>query len=113
MPIVLDSVGSETTKQGAASLAGPVADRWVERRNARIAANRLLLRRAGEVFTGITTAMARRCPLHSHADDMCADGLIKPVVNTDGMADLPRALEDLRAGTVGKMVLTAGRRRGI
>ncbi len=72
----------------------------------RIAANRLLLRRA--VARGIywdhdrDREMVARCA--SALVDMCVDGLINPVVNVDyGFQDLPRALADLRAGaTVGK-----------
>ncbi len=39
--------------------------------------------------------------------ELCLDGRIRPVVNDDyGFDDLPRALEDLRAGgSVGKLVL--------
>ena len=111
--IVLDSVGGETTKnslrciawQGQLLIVG-----FSSGEIPRIAANRLLLRRA--VAKGVYWDHDRdgetvaRCT--ATLIDMCADGLIKPVVNTDyGMADLPRALEDLRAGdTVGKMVLT-------
>ncbi len=74
-----------------------------------IPANRLLLRRA--VARGIywdhdrDAEMVARCT--RTLIELCLDGRIRPVVNDDyGFDDLPRALEDLRAGgSVGKLVL--------
>ncbi|MGB0631255.1 MAG: NADPH:quinone oxidoreductase family protein [Alphaproteobacteria bacterium] len=111
--IILDSVGGDTTKnslrciawQGQLLIVG-----FSSGEIPRIAANRLLLRRA--VARGIywdhdrDGEMVARCT--DALVDMCVDGLIAPVVNTDyGLEDLPRALGDMRAGgTVGKIVLT-------
>ena len=75
----------------------------------RIAANRLLLRRA--VARGIywdhdrDSEMVARCTEKLLA--LCLDGAIKPMVSDGyGFDDLPRALEDLRAGgTVGKLII--------
>ena len=110
--IILDSVGGDITKnslrciawQGQLLIVG-----FSSGEIPRIAANRLLLRRA--VARGIywdhdrDREMVTRCA--NALVDMCLDGLINPVVNVDyGFRDLPRALDDLRAGaTVGKIVL--------
>ena len=75
----------------------------------KIAANRLLLRRA--IARGIywdhdrDPEMVARCAEKLIA--LCLDGSIKPVVSDGyGFDDLPRALEDLRAGaTVGKVIV--------
>jgi NADPH:quinone reductase len=110
--IILDSVGGETTKsslrciawQGQLLIVG-----FSSGEIPKIAANRLLLRRA--VARGIywdhdrDGEMVARCTEKLIA--LCLDGAIKPVVSDGyGFDDLPRALEDLRAGgTVGKLVL--------
>jgi len=110
--IILDSVGGETTKnslrciawQGQLLIVG-----FSSGEIPRIAANRLLLRRA--VARGIywdhdrDGEMVARCTEKLIA--LWLDGAIKPVVSDGyGFDDLPRALEDLRAGgTVGKLII--------
>lgn len=111
--IILDSVGGETTKNSLRCIAWNgqlLIVGFSSGEIPRIAANRLLLRRA--VARGIywdhdrDSEMIDRCT--GALIEMCAEGLIKPVANTDyGLDDLPRALDDLRAGgTVGKIVLS-------
>ena len=110
--IILDSVGGEVTLQSLRCLAwggqilivgfssGEIPE---------IPANRLLLRRA--VARGIywdhdrDADMVARCT--RRLIELCLDGRIRPVVDDRyGFDDLPRALEDLRAGrSVGKLVL--------
>ena len=115
--IILDSVGGETTKnslrciawQGQLLIVG-----FSSGAIPRIAANRLLLRRA--VARGIywdhdrDGEMVARCT--KKLIDMCLDGCVRPVVTADyGLEDLPAALDDLRAGcTVGKLALDMCRR---
>ncbi len=114
--IILDSVGGEVTRNSLRCLAwhgqllivgfssGEIAD---------IPANRLLLRRA--VARGIywdhdrDAERVARCTATLIA--LCLAGRIRPVVNDGyGFADLPRALEDLKAGrSVGKLVLNMKR----
>lgn len=110
--IIVDSVGGETTKnslrciawQGQLLIVG-----FSSGEIPRIAANRLLLRRA--VARGIywdhdrDAEMVARCT--QKLVEMCLAGTIKPVIGGEyGFDDLPRALEDLRAGgTVGKLIV--------
>ena len=111
--VILDSVGGETTKnslrciawQGQLLIVG-----FSSGEIPRIAANRLLLRRA--IARGIywdhdrDGEMVARCT--AQLIDMCRDGRICPVVDTRyGFEELPQALEMLDAGgTIGKLVLT-------
>ena len=114
--IILDSVGGEATKnslrciawQGQLLIVG-----FSSGAIPRIAANRLLLRRA--VARGIywdhdrDGEMVARCT--KKLIDMCLGERIRPIVTADfGLEDLPVALDDLRAGgTVGKLALDMGR----
>ena len=110
--VILDSVGGDVTRNSLRCLAwegqllivgfssGSIPD---------IPANRLLLRRA--VARGIywdhdrDAAMIARCT--RTLIELLLEGRIRPVVNDGyGFDDLPRALEDLKAGrSVGKLVL--------
>lgn len=110
--IILDSVGGDITakslrciaRQGQLLIVG-----FSSGEIPKIAANRLLLRRA--VARGIywdhdrDGEMVARCTEKLIA--LCLDGAIKPVISSGyGFDDLPRALADLRAGgTIGKVIL--------
>ncbi len=116
--IILDSVGGDVTRNSLRCLAwggqllivgfssGEIAD---------IPANRLLLRRA--VARGIywdhdrDAEMVERCA--RTLIELFLEGRIRPVVNDGyGFDDLPRALEDLKAGrSVGKLVLNMNEKR--
>lgn len=110
--IILDSVGGEITAQSLRCIAWQgqlLIVGFSSGEIPKIAANRLLLRRA--VARGIywdhdrDAEMVARCTEKLIA--LCLDGGIKPVVSGGyGFDDLPRALADLRAGgTVGKVIL--------
>ena len=114
--IILDSVGGETTKKSLRCIAWQgqlLIVGFSSGAIPRIAANRLLLRRA--VARGIywdhdrDGEMVARCS--KKLIDMCLDERIRPIVTADfGLEDLPVALDDLRAGgTVGKLALDMGR----
>ncbi len=110
--IILDSVGGEVTRgslrclawQGQLLIVGFSSGEIAE-----IPANRLLLRRA--VARGIywdhdrDAEMVARCA--RTLIELCLAGRIRPVVDDRyGFDDLPRALDDLKAGrSVGKLVL--------
>lgn len=110
--IVLDSVGGETTKnslrciawQGQLLIVG-----FSSGEIPRIAANRLLLRRA--IARGIYWDHDRDAEMVARCTDrlvaMCQDGTIAPVIGGEyDFRDLPRALDDMRAGgTVGKVIV--------
>lgn len=110
--IILDSVGGEVTLKSLRCLAWEgqlLIVGFSSGEIPEIPANRLLLRRA--VARGIywdhdrDAEMVARCT--RTLIELCLDGRIRPVVNDRyGFDDLPRALEDLRAGgSVGKLVL--------
>lgn len=110
--IILDSVGGEITAKSLRCIAWQgqlLIVGFSSGEIPKIAANRLLLRRA--VARGIywdhdrDAGMVARCT--EKLIGMCLDGKIKPVVSGGyGFDDLPRALADLRAGgTVGKVIL--------
>lgn len=110
--IILDSVGGDITAQSLRCIAWQgqlLIVGFSSGEIPKIAANRLLLRRA--VARGIywdhdrDAEMVARCTEKLIA--LCLDGAIKPVVSGGyGFDDLPRALADLRAGgTVGKVIL--------
>ena len=110
--IILDSVGGEITAKSLRCIAWEgqlLIVGFSSGEIPRIAANRLLLRRAvarGSYWDHDRDAeMVARCTEKLIA--LCLDGRIKPVVSDGyGFDDLPRALEDLRAGgTVGKLIL--------
>lgn len=116
--IILDSVGGEITAQSLRCIAWQgqlLIVGFSSGEIPKIAANRLLLRRA--VARGIywdhdrDAEMVARCTEKLIA--LCLDGGIKPVVSGGyGFDDLPRALADLRAGgTVGKVILDVGQER--
>lgn len=110
--IVLDSVGGEITqgslrclaRQGQLLVVGFSSGRIPD-----IPAHRLLLRRA--VARGIywdhdhDAGMIARCT--RELIELCLSGKVRPMVdNRYGFRDLPRALEDLKAGrSVGKLAL--------
>jgi len=110
--VIVDSVGGETTKnslrciawQGQLLIVG-----FSSGEIPRIATNRLLLRRA--VARGIYWDHDRDAEMVARCTDkliaMCQDRTITPVIADGyGFDDLPRALEDLRAGgTVGKLIV--------
>lgn len=110
--IILDSVGGEITSKSLRCIAWQgqlLIVGFSSGEIPRIAANRLLLRRA--VARGIywdhdsDAEMVSRCTEKLIA--LCLDGEIKPVISGGyDFEDLPRALADLRAGsTVGKVIL--------
>lgn len=110
--IILDSVGGEITAKSLRCIAWQgqlLIVGFSSGEIPKIAANRLLLRRA--VARGIywdhdrDADMVARCTEKLIA--LCLDGGIKPVISGGyGFNDLPRALEDLRGGgTVGKVIL--------
>ena len=110
--IILDSVGGEITAKSLRCIAWQgqlLIIGFSSGEIPKIAANRLLLRRA--TARGIywdhdrDPEMVSRCTEKLIA--LCLDRSIKPVVSDGyGFEDLPRALEDLRAsGTVGKLIL--------
>ena len=110
--IILDSVGGEITAKSLRCIAWQgqlLIVGFSSGEIPKIAANRLLLRRA--IARGIywdhdrDAEMVARCVEKLIA--LCLDGSIKPVVSDGyGFDDLPRALEDLGAGgTVGKLIL--------
>lgn len=110
--IILDSVGGEVTlaslrciaRHGQLLIVGFSSGQIPE-----LPANRLLLRRA--IVRGVywdhdhDADMIARCT--AKLIELCLDGKIRPIVNSDyGFADLPSALDDLRAGeSIGKLVL--------
>ena len=113
--IILDSVGGEITAKSLRCIAWQgqlLIVGFSSGEIPKIAANRLLLRRA--VARGIywdhdrDAEMVARCTKKLIA--LCLDGIIKPVVRGGyGFDDLPRALEELRAGaSVGKLILNIG-----
>ena len=110
--IILDSVGGEITAKSLRCIAWQgqlLIVGFSSGEIPKIAANRLLLRRA--IARGIywdhdrDGEMVARCTEKLIA--LCLGGDIKPVVSDGyGFDDLPRALEDLRAGgSVGKLIL--------
>ncbi len=110
--IILDSVGGEVTRGSLRCLAWEgqlLIVGFSSGEIANIPANRLLLRRA--VARGIywdhdrDAEMVARCA--RTLIELFLEGRIRPVVNDGyGFDDLPRALEDLKAGrSVGKLVL--------
>lgn len=110
--IILDSVGGDITAKSLRCIAWQgqlLIVGFSSGEIPKIAANRLLLRRA--VARGVywdhdrDADMVARCTEKLIA--LCLDGSIKPVVSDGyGFKDVPRALEDLRAGgTVGKLIV--------
>ena len=113
--IILDSVGGEITAKSLRCIAWQgqlLIVGFSSGEIPKIAANRLLLRRA--VARGIywdhdrDADMVARCT--EKLIEFCLDGRIRPVVSDGyGFDDLPLALDDLRAGgSVGKLVLNIG-----
>ena len=110
--IVLDSVGGEVTRNSLRCLAWEgqlLIVGFSSGEIPQIPANRLLLRRA--VARGIywdhdrDAEMIARCT--RTLIELCLEGRIRPVIDDSyGFDDLPRALEDLKAGrSVGKLVV--------
>jgi NADPH2:quinone reductase len=110
--IIVDSVGGEVTRKSLRCLAWEgqlLIVGFSSGEIPEIPANRLLLRRA--VARGIywdhdrDAEMVARCV--RTLIELCLDGRIRPVIDDRyGFDDLPRALEDLKAGrSVGKLVL--------
>lgn len=110
--IILDSVGGDITAKSLRCIAWQgqlLIVGFSSGEIPKIAANRLLLRRA--IARGIywdhdrDAEMVARCTEKLIA--LCLDGSITPAVSDGyGFDDLPRALEDLRAGSsVGKLIL--------
>ncbi len=111
--IVLDSVGGAMTEtalkclawRGEILLAG-----FLSGEIPRIAAHRLLLK--GAAAKGVYWDHDRDAAMLAHRSaqvvDLCAAGTFRPrVTSRYGLADLPRALEDLRARrSIGKLVLS-------
>ena len=112
--IILDSVGGDVTNNSLRCIAWQgqlLVVGFSSGEIPQIPANRLLLRRA--VARGIywdhdrDGEMVARCT--SRLIEMCRDQRIRPVVDArNGLDQLPRALEDMRAGgNIGKIVLMA------
>lgn len=113
--IILDSVGGEITAKSLRCIAWQgqlLIVGFSSGEIPKISANRLLLRRA--VARGIYWDHDRDADMVARCTEkligLCLDGGIKPVISGGyGFDDLPRALEDLRAGsTVGKVILSLG-----
>ena len=113
--IILDSVGGEITARSLRCIAWQgqlLIVGFSSGEIPKIAANRLLLRRA--VARGVYWDHDRDADMVARCTEkligLCIDGGIKPVISGGyGFDDLPRALEDLRAGgTVGKVILGFG-----
>jgi len=110
--IIVDSVGGEVTRDSLRCIAWEgqlLIIGFSSGEIPSIPANRLLLRRA--VARGIYWDHDRDAEMIAHCTrrlvDLLLAGRIRPVVNDGyGFEDLPRALNDLRAGrSVGKLVL--------